>query len=310
MKIFRLLTILTVILVFSNAYSNNDKKIYLFPIQSEAEQKNICKAFTEMLKQKFIQTGVFDVNYTENFSFKIDRRRVVFEGLKNKVDQFCENSDMKLVVFGYLIKQSYDYSLKIVLYSTKSGNVIDDFSEYFEDPENLDKIARQCAIDFAHKIRTQKASNMMLYSAICPGLGQFVSGSKFKYRGLLYFTGFTYFFIKYVSLGREKITSDWSQFNIRRDGGAIMLTIEGGVFDYGTWLWRMKENAMNIEFNNQLKKDRNAYFAYVGIIYALNLIDALLTSNKYNNRVEIEKRVSLDVRANQNQSLIGLNFKF
>ena len=134
MKFPKLLVFLLIILIFSTAYSVNDKKIFLFPIQSEVEQKDICKGFTDILKQKLIQTGVFNVNCLEDFSFEIDRRRVIFEGLKDKVDHYCEGSDMKLVVFGYLIKQSYDYSLKIVLYSTKSGNVIDDFSEYFNNP--------------------------------------------------------------------------------------------------------------------------------------------------------------------------------
>ena len=310
MRLKTLICIVFVVLMLPSCFAGA-QKAYIFPVAAEETDKELAVRITSLLKEKLTRTEMFNLFEVEDFNYHFKNEGLVFENLKNSITLKYKESNMKLVVFGYLRKRLYDHELKIVLYSLKSGNILEEFVEYIENPDEVEDLTTDCAINFGLKIRSQKGSNLLLYSAVCPGLGQlFLEDSKFAYRGILYFTGFVYSFVKYISLDSERSTLDWGLFQLREFGGIPTLTIKGNVYDYGTWLWKVKENQADMEFNEKLKKDKKNFMMAIGIIYSLNVFDMLISTKTYYKRSVIEKRVNAGIGFAGNSPVVELKFRF
>ena len=90
--------------------------------------------------------------------------------------------------------------------------------------------------------------------------------------------------------------------------------IEGRAYPYYEWRRRLEEYHKDRqeadEYNSGLDRKKRDYKIAVGLVYIVNIIDALFLIDKYEKRDEIINRLSVNISTNNNYAHISLNYSF
>lgn len=301
--------ILILLVLSSNVFGTN-KRVYLFPVFSSKTDLELSIKYTGYLRANLKKTDVFNIIDVKNFDNLYEKENFFLDNLINIVENRSKDLNLDLIIIGHLKANEKEYNVKLVLYSFKKKNVIEEYTETFFDVDDMEESAFECAVNFGYKLRQITGSKILLYSALCPGLGQVITNKFGLIRGVVYFTGFTYGLVKYLSLGEKKFTIPWDSFVKSRVDSSIFLMLEGSNCSYGRWIWKMEENFEAYEYNEKLKKDKKSYLTILGIAYGLNLFDALISSKKYHDRSVVEKRVRFGLNIISGYQAVCVNLLF
>ncbi|MFC1724207.1 hypothetical protein ACFL4T_01175, partial [candidate division KSB1 bacterium] len=300
---------LILLVLYSNVFGIN-KKVHLFPIFSSKSDLEFSRKYTKHLKINLQKTSVFTIIDVENFNNVYEKEVFYLDNLIKIVEDNSKGLNLDLVIIGYLKKVDNKFSIKLMLYSLKKSEIIEDYIDTIFNENEIENSSFECAVNFGYQIRKIIGGKILLYSALCPGFGQVITNKFGIFRGIVYFTGFTYGLVKYLTLGDKKSTIPWDSFVKTRIDDSTYLMLEGSNCTYGRWIWKMEENFEAYEFNEKLKKDKKVYFTIIGISYGLCLFDALISSKSYNDRTVVEKRVRFGLNIKSKYPEICINLRF
>ena len=95
---------------------------------------------------------------------------------------------------------------------------------------------------------------------------------------------------------------------------ASVYYIEGRAYPYEVWRQRLEEyhkaRQEADEYNSGLDRKKRDYQIAVGIVYVINIIDALFLIDRYEKRDEIINRLSVNISNTNNYAHISLNYSF
>lgn len=285
-----------------------EKKVFMFPVVSDNSVVLLKNIFSKELKESILKTGLFNIIDVDDFETTMEQSEDLFETLKNKVENKCLNTEMDLVVFGYFYKKVHQFDVRMVLYSSKNHKIVADYSEYIYGEGEIKKHAENCAILFGTKILRKKGDKLLLNSLLLPGLGHFQMKKYFK--SAVYFGGTAFFLYKYFSAGKEKLEVNPGFFRIILVDDMPIHTIEGEPVTEEEYNRRMEINTANHEYNEDLAQKKGIYAVVAGMFYAVNFVDALLTTNSVYGRRPVEKKVRLSVVPTGKTSYVCLSIHF
>lgn len=309
MKHLKLFVIFGLCLLMSTSVFADEKRVHLFPLVSDNSVVLLKNLFSKELKDNLIKTGLFTISDVENFDFKTEQSENLFEIIRNEIKNKYSNAGMDLVVFGYFFKKVHQFDVRIVLYSLKSNKIVADYSEYIYSEDAIKKHAENCAILYGAKIQRKKGDNLLLSSLILPGLGHFKMKKYLK--SAIYFGGTAFFIYKHFSAGKEKTEINPGFFRIQEfEDAPSLYFIESVIVTEEEYLRRMAINNVNHDYNEDLNQKKSLYVFVAGLFYAVNFVDALLTTSSIYGRRPVEKKVRLSVVPAGKTSYVCLSFHF
>ena len=285
-----------------------EKKIYLFPLFTEKSETDFSNAYTRFLKEKLQKTGVFEVFEINEINNVLNDYENIFNTVKEAVNVKSSQMNLNSIVFGYLIKKDYGHDVRVIFYSAKDKEIISDFTDRLYNDSGIELSVKNCSVQFAARILSIDSSRMFFASLFMPGLGQFINRSYLK--GTLFLGGFAYCLIKNSSIESPKSLGQLRNFSSQFDGRNTRYFIDGREYSYETWIQIFNDQEDQVKRNEENKKEKNKLKIYMGAIYLVNILDALITSKRYNNKKTIERRLSLNVDHFGRRPEICLKYRF
>jgi len=307
MKIKKIILIFILIFALNLSAFASKNKIHLFPVFALESNIELSQEYTSQLKKNLIKTEIFDISLLEDFNSVLNSEDDVFITTKNIVKEVCKENNINSAIFGYLTKSRYGYKLKMILYSVYDDNIVSEFYDNIYDIGSIPRSAKRCAVEFAARLNSIKGSKVFFSSLMMPGLGQFMLG---KYiRGTIFVGMFSYFAADLLSTDDIKIIED-KRFQKFPTGTGYIYYVNNREVSFEEYI-RTKENyEYTKEKNEELKDKKKKLQIYVGVVYLLNVIDALRLINNLNDKRIIEQKLSVDFNPLYSKSLIKLNYRF
>ena len=317
---FYLLTMLVfLILIFSSTALASNKKVNLFTLVSIKAEKEICTKFTALLKEKFLQAEVFEILDSGNLSPVISEGEDLFIALKKIINKDSEQTNIENAVFGYISKKSLWYDVKVYLYTPEYEKLICSFSDRFYNEIEIERSAKNCAIEFASEVSSIMGTKIFFSSALLPGLGQMMMKNYKK--SALFLGGFAYLIYKYTALGSKK-TIDDSRFQCRNIfifTGADMINvlnyyIDGEEVSKDTYdrefdKWNEEMEPLR-EYNRDIDYNRKKFKLVLTGLYLLNIVDTVIGLKEYDIKKRFEEKITFDVNPWSRQPSINFNYHF
>ena len=158
-------------------------------------------------------------------------------------------------------------------------------------------------------MRSSTAIVLFLFASLfMPGLGQLLNKDYLK--GTMLLGGFAYCLIKNTTLRESESSGQLRRFYSSFDGFNYRYFIDGIEYNYRTWKQILDEQENRGKNNEKIRKEKKKLKVYLGTIYILNILDALLTSKKFNNKKTIERKLSLEIGSINSKPQICLRYRY
>ena len=103
---------------------------------------------------------------------------------------------------------------------------------------------------------------------------------------------------------------EYRDFRSYLSGTGRVYTVNGREVNYNQWI-TLKENYDSyVSTYNDIKARKRNYQLGAAIVYILNVIDTMILTHKYNSKLAIEKKISLDAEPFSYIPTISLNYRF
>ncbi|MFC1724709.1 DUF5683 domain-containing protein [candidate division KSB1 bacterium] len=306
MKFTKILTIALSILFFSTLQAE-EKKILLFPIASAASELGPSGKFTEILKEKLTKSEVFDVFIVNDFRYTLKKIQDPLTDLKNAVFDHCKDKKIQSAIFGTIIKNESWYEINVFWYNVEQNDKITEFTQRVFSEERIENSATKCAVDFVARLNSIKSLRFMVSSVFMPGLGQLFLKNHIK--SALFFGGVGYFLYRFASGGSYKYIDEDSEVKI----------VDMGSFQKYFYFFKDKEvsyefleskSAEYQDYNKRLDNKKMIFQFAAAAVYLINIADILLSIKQYNDRIRIEKKLTIDVNPFSSSPEICIKYSF
>ncbi len=148
----------------------------------------------------------------------------------------------------------------------------------------------------------------------CPGFGHFMMNKKIK--GAVYLGVFGLAVYKLAAAGKIKSISDNFELQSSNSGlpGDLQVAIyfiNGIQVSRQVYYERWNNEVVPVNEHNEKVKSRRKKFGFgLTMVYLVSIIDTIWSSKKYNDKNEIERKISVDINKVGKNFLIRLNYHF
>ncbi|PIE50928.1 MAG: hypothetical protein CSA38_00615 [Flavobacteriales bacterium] len=197
-----------------------------------------------------------------------------------------------LMTFGYFSAQEKSDSL-----------IIENKTEKIDDFKNLDSEENEVVstIQKANQLKIKKLNPTKagLYSAVLPGLGQYYNKKYWKIP------------IVWGAIGTGVGISLWNQKKYKRYRNAYIAELNGLPHEFSDRPQVTKEVLGRTQ--DQVKRQRDYAIAITGLIYVLNIVDAVVDAHLYEGRNDPDLALKPTIIYNEFQpqtAMAGLNLRW
>lgn len=298
--------VLTLLLLLCGSALSKEKKVQFFPILSFESEISLSLQFTDFLKEKLLKTEIFELYIKEDFQYALQDNRNIFESVKKSVLD-NKDSNFQSVIFGYILKQGQAFIIQVYLYSTIENNIVADYTDRIFSAGELENSAKYCAIEFASRLYNIEGSRIYVGALMMPGLGHMMM--KKYLRGAFFLGGFVYFMSKNFSTEIPQ-AMEYRDFRSYLSGSGRIYTVNGKEVSYAQWINLKEEYDNYVTSYNDLKAKKRNFQLGAALVYLLNVVDTMILTKKYNSKMSIEKKLSLDVEPFSYIPTVSLNYRF
>ena len=293
-----------------------ERKVHLFPIVPINTDIEICRQYSDILKDKLQMTEIFTLFEVQDFSFEPGQFKNIIFSLKDAVTKTCKNKNINSAIYGTIEKKNSLLFVNIYLYTSDGNNIIASFSDKIYNSSDINRSAKDCAVHIGTEVSSIKGTKVFFSSALCPGLGHFLM--KKKFRGAAYMGLFAFFVYKYSSAGKlrtpentfEMLTVE-SGFTGAERTVSAWYYINGEEVSFREYNERYQNEVVPVlEYNDKVKSRKNKFKLALAGIYLVSLLDTIFSSNEYEIKSRLEEKVSFDVDPFGRKPSINFNYHF
>ena len=286
LKTFLLISVL--ILFCINTAKAFNKKIYFFPVVSHSVNIKFAADYTNMLKDRLVQTGIFDIISVKDFEFEGNPSD--FDSLRISVDNYCYINQIKTALFGFILRGDYGYVVKIAVYSPEADDLFFEFHDTFIIESEIEKSARNCAVEILSKYYSDESVKFFFGSLLMPGLGQLMMKNKVK--GALFLGGMGLLAYTYINAGQHKSIENDTEVRVFQTGDNSMFKY----FYLGEEVSYSYLNSMRdeyLKYNKDLDTKKNVLQLAAVAVYLINVGDILFSIKKYNDKQTLRNKFTV-----------------
>ncbi|MFC1724708.1 hypothetical protein ACFL4T_03705 [candidate division KSB1 bacterium] len=306
MKLLKILISGIIILNFSTL-SAQEKKVFLFPIVSETSASELSFKYTDLLKEKLIKAGAFEVEIIRDFKYELKENDTPYISVKNAVLEVCLQKNIQSAIYGYIIKKENWYDLKVFFHSVSNDDIVSEYSDILHNEAGVERLAVNSAVEFVSDYHAVKGLRIFVGSALMPGLGQLFMKDYLK--SALFFGGIGYILYKYSKAGSPKSLENDAEIRV----------VESNSIRKYIYLFKGEEVSYEFlkslpseyhKYNQELSGRKTNYQLAAAAVYLLNIFDILRSIKSYNDRQRLRNRLTFDAGGFGENPRISLVYSF
>lgn len=289
------------------AMASEKKKIFVFSLSTDQAEEETIRKYSEILVQKLIMSDEFEIITVSDFTYKIQNIENPYPYLKTAVYNYCIEKEIKSAIFGYFLERESFYEVNVFWYNIEDDNKISEYIQKLYNSSSFENSAKKCAVEFVARSYSMKSTRFLIGSAFIPGLGQMFMKNYLK--SALFFGGVAYFLYKLNSVGSLKSFDNDTDIKVVEINSVqrYKYFLNGKEISY-VYFKRLPSEYN--DYNNKLEKKKNLFRISAVLLHLTNITDTLLSIKKYNDKIKIEQKLTIQANPWGNNPNVGICFNF